>query len=583
MNNPRKYALSTLVILALSSCWQPAFAQSNPNENFNQLADEYFDTYLLPANPSQAVSLGVHQYDAKLEDYSKAGVQHEIELLQKFAKRVEAVNPVTLDEQTRADRELVVNNIHSRLLTLQKIKPWEKDPNYYSGGITSAAFVIMERKFAPENDRLRSLIAREKLMPAALADARKNLKNPPKVYTEIAIEQMPGLIAFFKNDVPQAFTKVTDSALKQEFNQSNAEVIAALESYQTWMEKDLLPKSQGDFRIGADNFSKKLQYDEMVDLPLARLLEIGKADLKKNQLAYQQLLKTLSKGKSQQAVEAANDANHPAADKVLTTYGKTFDDLIAFIRKNKIITIPSDVRPIMEETPPFLRAITLASMDTPGPFEKTAKEAYFNVTLPDARWDKAKIKDFMSNFNYQVISSISIHETYPGHYVQFLWMHNVPGRVRKILGSNSNAEGWAHYCEQMMLDEGYGQSGNARQAELLRLGQIKAALLRDARFIVGIEMHTGKMTMEQAREFFIKQGFQPASTAEIEVKRGTSDPTYLIYTLGKLQIMKLRNDMQAKQGKDFNLQKFHDDFMRQGFPPIKIVRRAMMQDDSATL
>jgi uncharacterized protein (DUF885 family) len=226
-------------------------------------------------------------------------------------------------------------------------------------------------------------------------------------------------------------------------------------------------------------------------------------------------------------------------------------------------------------------------MDTPGPFEKVATEAYFNVTVPDKLDPPAKVAGLMASFNRGTIVSTAVHEAYPGHYVQFLWMHEAPTKVRKLLGANSNAEGWAHYCEQMMLDEGYGQPGagakTKREAKLLRLGQLEDALLRDARFIVGIQMHTGKMSFDQAVQFFVKEGYQSRETALVETKRGTADPTYLYYTLGKLEILKLREDLRKKEGAAFSLEKFHDDFMKQGFPPIKIVRQALLGDDSPAL
>lgn len=243
--------------------------------------------------------------------------------------------------------------------------------------------------------------------------------------------------------------------------------------------------------------------------------------------------------------------------------------------------------PILRESPPFMRATTFASMDTPGPFEPKADEAYFNVTLPDPKWDAARTAGFMAQFNYPVISNVAVHEAYPGHYIQFLWMHKLDDRVRKMVGASSNAEGWAHYCEQMMLDEGFGQPGHggtdARAADMLRLGQLQDALLRNARYIVGIRMHTQGMSIEDAVKFFVEEGYQSKEVGEAETKRGTGDPTYLYYTLGKLQILKLRADMENKLGRSFSLQEFHDGFMRQGFPPIRIVRRAMLGDDSPTL
>jgi uncharacterized protein (DUF885 family) len=200
------------------------------------------------------------------------------------------------------------------------------------------------------------------------------------------------------------------------------------------------------------------------------------------------------------------------------------------------------------------------------------------VTLPEKNWTPAHVEEHLEMFNRGVITSTSIHETYPGHYVQFLWVQSAPSKVRKLLGANSNSEGWAHYCEQMMLDEGYG-AGDLK----LRLGQLQDALLRNARYIAGIQMHTGQMTYDQAVEFFVKEGMQTRSTAEVESKRGTSNPTYLYYTLGKLEILKLREDYRKMRGASFSLQEFHDTFLKQGFPPIKIVRRAMLGNDSPVL
>jgi uncharacterized protein (DUF885 family) len=225
-----------------------------------------------------------------------------------------------------------------------------------------------------------------------------------------------------------------------------------------------------------------------------------------------------------------------------------------------------------------MRALTSASMDTPGPYEKVAKEAFFNVTLPDPSWPPKEIDEYLQGFNRGTIVSTAVHEAYPGHYIQFLWVRSAPSKVRKLMGCGSNAEGWAHYTEQMMLDEGYG-NGDLK----LRLGQLQDALLRDARFIVGIRMHTGDMTMAQAVDFFVHDGYQVRPTAEKEAKRGTSDPTYLVYTLGKLEILKLREDYKAMKGGKYTLQGFHDAFLQQGTPPVKIVRKALLGNDSPVL
>jgi uncharacterized protein (DUF885 family) len=534
------------------------------------LTDRFFDEYYFPFNPSYATAAGVHKYDNQIEDYSKAGVAARIAKLKQF----EAEFAKLPDDP---DRNLVLSTIRAGLLELETVRNWERNPDIYSSGISSSAFTIMSRAFAPPEARLRSLIAREQKMPQVLSAARANLRNPPKIYTEIAIEQAPGIISFFQNDVPLAFKSVADPKLLAEFRAANDGVIKALQEYLVYLKNDVLPRSNGDFRMGAQTYTRKLLLEEMVDIPLDRLLAIGYADLRANQNRYRETAALIDKTKTPQQMLAAAQKDHPAPDKLLDAFRNTLVGLRDFVISHKLVTIPSPVLPIVEETPPFMRATTLASMDTPGPFETVAKEAFFNVTLPEKDWTPQRVEGLMGQNNRGTILSTAIHEAYPGHYVQFLWMHQVPSRVRKILGANSNAEGWAHYCEQMMLDEGYSTDPK------MRLGQLQDALLRDARYIVGIEMHTGKLSFEQAIDFFEKEGYQTHEVGVIESKRGTSDATYLYYTLGKLQILKLREDYKKMRGNQFSLLEFHDNFLKQGFPPIKIVRKAMLGNDSPTL
>ena len=571
-------------------------------QTFNYVADQYFSDVYFRFAPTAGTNAGLHQYDTQLEDYSATGVQREIAALHAYEKKVEAINPSALDASVAADREILLNNIRSRLLTLEVIRSWEKNPDIYSSGITNSVFVLMERPYASTNTRLHAAVEREKLIPQALLDARKNLKNPPKIFTEIALEQIDGDISFFQNDVPSAFFSgsdaATDAEAKAAFAKSNTAVIDALKSYGTWLKSDLLPRSNGDFKLGADTFRKKLLYDEMVDIPLDRLLQIALDDLHKNQAEFARVAREVDPTTTPQQVLAELATIHPTPDQLLPTFQTTFSSLIDFIDTHHIITIPSKVEPTLEETPPFMRATTQASMDAPGPFETHSTKAYFNVTLPEKDWTPQHIAEHMAAFNVGTVISTSVHEAYPGHYVQFLWTPQFPSTIRKVLGAATNIEGWAHYTEQMMLDQGYGQPGteapgakkiDEREAKLIRLGQLQDALLRDARFVNSIKLHTGqgeaggKWTIDQAVDFFVKEGYQSPSVALVETKRGTSDATYLYYTLGKLEIMKLRADMMKKQGAAFDLQQFHDSFMRQGAAPIKVIRKAMLHDDSPVL
>ena len=240
------------------------------------LTDRFFDEYFFPNNPTAATSAGIHKYDDKLEDYSKKGVDTRIAALKKFESEF-AKQPAD------ADRDLMLNSIRAALLELETVRGWEKNPDTYSSGVSGSAFTIMSRTFAAPDVRMRSLMAREKLMPQVLREARANLKNPPKIYTEVAIEQLPGIESFFENDVPLAFKSVTDAKLLTEFKLVNAAVISALKDYETFLKTQMLPKSAGDFRLGAETYSKKLAYEEMVDIPLDRLLKIGYDDLHANQ------------------------------------------------------------------------------------------------------------------------------------------------------------------------------------------------------------------------------------------------------------------------------------------------------------
>lgn len=537
---------------------------------FEKLVDRFYQEYY-QFSPSEGTAVGFHQYDSQLENYSPFTLEAQRKMLHRYLSQFESF-PAT------DDRNLIVSKIKAQLLALDDIPYWRINPDFYSSGTTYSIFLLMSRKFAPPGERMKSVIARERLIPPLLDTARKNLVNPPRIYTQVALEQLPGIENFFSGDVPKAFADVKDTALLKQFHAANNGVLQALREYQSFLTKDLLPRSNGDFRIGAENYRKKLLYEEDVDIPLERLLKIGYQNLEDNQRRLAEVAKQIDPGKTPQQIAEELAADHPAPDQLLQAFRDTFASLIAFIQSHHIITIPSPVKPILEETPPFMRALTTASMDSPGPYETKATEAYFNVTLPEPGWPRERTRQFMTAFNRGTIDSTAIHEAYPGHYVQLLWFHQVKSKVRKLAESHSNVEGWAHYTEQMMLDEGYGNHDPK-----LRFGQVIDALLRDCRYIVGIEMHTGHMTYEQGIQFFMKHGYMTRDYAERETKRGTSDPTYLVYTLGKLQILKLREDYHQKMGAAFNLEQFHNDFVKQGGIPVSIIRKAMLGNNSPSL
>jgi uncharacterized protein (DUF885 family) len=564
--------LGAFIVAACGRQEPPARQAAGPGADaaFTALAGEYLEE-VYRRQPTQATFLGIHKYDDTLDDYSRQAAADGAAAAKRFRERVAAVDTATLSPSNQLDREQLLRAIDSRILTLEVIRPWAKDPDTYSSGITNTAYLMIKRAYAPPDERLRLLIAREKAMPAALDEARKNLDNPPRIATEIAIEQLDGSQGFFKTAVATAFPGVTDQALLEQFKASNDAAIAALGEYKKWLQDDLLKRSAGDFAIGAATYAKKLAADEMIDVPLEELLTIAETNLRTNQAAFAETAKRIDSAHSPPQVLAKVQADHPPAAKLLSVTQAELDSLGRFMADHHIVTVPPAEPARVQETPPFLRATTTASMDIPGPFEKVATEAYYNMTLPDPARPPKEIAEFMTQWYYAAISNVSVHEVWPGHYLQFLYAKTFPSDIRKVLGATSNVEGWAHYCEQMVIDEGF-HADDPRY----RLAQIQDALLRDVRFIAGIRMHTRGMTVAEAEELFVKEGYQPRPVARSESKRGTSDPTYGYYTMGKLMILKLRDDYKAKTGPQYSLQSFHDTFIRLGPLPLPLIRKAML-------
>ncbi|MFO1407418.1 MAG: DUF885 domain-containing protein [Steroidobacteraceae bacterium] len=522
-------------------------------------------------NPTQATDLGLHGYDGQLEDYSRAAVDDEVAAIVRQHRALAALDPATLDRDERLDREMLLGWLEGRRLYLTEVRSWARDPDTYSGGISNSAFSLIKRDYAPAEERMRRLIERERAMPAALAAARVNLSNPPKVYVEIAIEQIDGERELFRTAVVEAFAGVKDAKLQAELKKTNDAVIAALGEYKAWLEQ-LLPRADGQFAWGADLYGRMLRATEMVDTPLPRLLEVAEQDLKRNQAAFVETARQIDPSKTPMQVLADVQRDHPPADKLLSTTQDSLDALGRFMTERHIVTIPAGSPPAqVRETPPFMRATTTASMDTPGPFERTKMRGFYNMTPPDPQWSAAETEEFMTVWYYAAISNTSVHEVWPGHYLQFLFSPEYPTTARKVIYSNTNVEGWAHYCEQMVIDEGW-HSDDPRY----RLAQLQDALLRDARFVAGIRMHTQGMTIAEAEDFFEHEGYQPRPVAELETKRGTSDALYGYYTMGKLAILKLRDDYRRQQGAAYRLQDFHDRFNAVGPLPLPLVRELML-------
>jgi uncharacterized protein (DUF885 family) len=553
---------------------RPSTAQrpaADPSGQFTRFVDDYFAARFA-FDPTSGTGVGLHQHDSALEDRSRKRIAARIAELKAFRARLSAIARAQLSFDDSIDYQALAGQIEAELLDLETLRLYEINPMPYAGLPGQAIDSLIKRDFAPAAERLRSVVARLKAIPALYAAARANVKNPPREFTDVAIRLAQGSIGFFEGSVATWAKKAAgdDAALFKEFEEANGAVVTATREFAAWLDKDLKPRSNGAYAIGEANFLAKLKHEEMVEMPLAELLAKGQAQLDKDYAAFVETARKISAKKSPAAVMKSLSNTHPKPAQLIPSVRSSVEEARRFLVDKQIVTIPSDVRPLIEETPPYARAGGFASMDTPGPFEKKATEAFYYVTPVEANWTQKHKEEHLRLFNPWVVAMINVHEAYPGHYLQFLYAPRFPTLTRKLVFSGTNAEGWAHYCEQMMVDEGFGGDDPK-----FRLAQLQEALLRDARYVVGIKLHTAGWTVEQGAKLFEEKAFQEPANAYEEARRGAYNPTYLYYTLGKLQILELRDEYRTK--KAASLRDFHDAFVAQGGLPIALVRKILFR------
>jgi uncharacterized protein (DUF885 family) len=563
-------ALALIGILSILS-WPRPPAVRAAGDDFARFVDDYFDAQFRN-RPSSGTEAGLHQYDDKLEDLSKAAVEARIVELKQFQTRLAAFDRTKLGFDDGIDAQALDGDIRSDLLSLETLRTWEHNPMRYVQVPGNAVDGLMKRNFGPAHDRLRSVIARLKLVPGVYAAAKANVQNPPKEFTDLAIRMCKGSAGFFEGSVAQWAKEAagSDTALFTEFQQANAGVVAATRDLSSWLEKDLLPRSKGNYAIGAANYLAKMKYDEMVEMPLDQLLARGQAQLDKDYAAFVETAHKIDPTKTPAQVMKSLSDEHPTAEDQIPSVKRSLEDARRYLVEKDLVTIPSEVRPIVTETPPFARGGSFASMDTPGPYEAKATEAFYYVTPVEKDWDAKHQEEHLRLYNPYVVNLINVHEVWPGHYLQFLNSPHFRTKTRKLVFCGTNAEGWAHYTEQMMVDQGFG-NGNPK----IRLAQLQEALLRDCRYVVGVKLHTQGLSVEDGAKIFVEKGFQEPANGFEEARRGAYNPTYLYYTLGKLEIQDLAKDyMQAKKA---SLKQFHDAFVAEGGLPIPLVRKLLLR------
>ena len=560
----RIFAAVALIGLIGATPAPPSSGAAGADAQFQLLARQFF-SWGFKESPMQATAVGVHTYDGQLDDMSGAAVARRDAALKAYLAKFQDIDASALTPDDALDRTLIINAIHDQLLSTDTLADWKHNPDMYTGIASGSIFLLISRDFAPLSTRMKDAISRERAIPAMLRQAKANIVSVDAMTQQIALQQAQGSVGFFAQTVPQAFAAVNDPALRSQLKQSNAATMSALHSYAGWI-KSLKPK--GTFAIGTAAYEKKLLYEDALTMPIAQYLSYGQNALAQTRAQFIATAKKIDPKQTPQQVYASLAKDYPPPSELLATATSDLKRLRAFVVSHHIVTMPSDANIQVIPTPAFQRAFITAAEDSPGPLETVATRAYYYVTPADPSWPAARVTGFMAQFNNYQFPIISAHEVYPGHFTNFsIDKHLQLSLTRKLMFSSEFAEGWAHYSEQMMVDQGWG-NGDPK----VRLAQLEEALLRECRYVAGVKLHTAGWTVAQAEQLFQTQCFQTPAVALEESMRGTQDPMYGYYTLGKLMILKLRSDYKRKMGSAYSLEKFHDALLAHGDPPIPLVR-----------
>ncbi len=566
--------LTGIACLALSACTTataPPVAETSPPstqpaaqaawKDFVQATIQQWFTL----DPSTAVYQGDHRFDGKLPDWSEAGLATRIAFLRSVVSDAGAYT--NLSPQDAMERDNLVSYARRELFWIVDADRPHNNPDWYiTGGLDPNVYV--SREYADKPTRMRAMINFFNAVPTAAANIRANLKTPlPASFVKYGVAGFGGFAEYYRGDARTAFADVSDPALQAQFKASSEKAGQAMADLTAWLKTQQASATQ-NFPMGADRFSKMLKETEMVDLPLDQIEAIGRADLKRNQEALKLACARYTPGKSIAQCFDKLNADKPK-DGPVAAAAAQIPDLTAFVREKDLATIPGTEQALVRESPPYNRQNS-AYIDPPGPFEKGIPSIYY-ISPPDPAWSKQKQQDYIPGKNDLLFTSV--HEVMPGHFLQFLHSNRAPSWIARIFVPYAYAEGWAHYTEEMMWEAGLG-NGDAG----VHVGQISNALLRDCRFLSAVGMHARGMTQAQSQEMFEKECYQTEGTAEQQAARGTYDPAYLNYTLGKLMIRKLRDDWTATRGGKAAWKSFHDTFLGFGGAPIPLIRQQMMNE-----
>jgi len=539
------------------------------NAQWTSFVQSFLDGWF-KLDPAFAVYQGKHEFDGQLPDWSNAGLARQADYLKEAITEAQGFKDASLTPQQRFERDYLIKVAEGKLFWLTDADQPHSNPAYYVGGGLDPN-VYLARPYADLPTRMKAVIALFDNVPTAAVNIRANLKTPmPASYIDYGVAAFNGFADFYAHDAGQAFTGVKDAALQKQFADSSAKASKAMRDIATWLQSQR-GSATTNFALGGDRFSRMLKATEDVDVPLDQLEAIGKADLAKNQAALKAACAQYAPGATIEACMTKMQNDKPPEGPVEAAR-RQIPMLKQFVLAHDIVSIPGTEEAKVEEAPPYNRQNS-AYIDPPGPFDKGIPSVYY-IAPPDPSWPKAEQDAFVPGKDDLLFTTV--HEVMPGHFVQFLHANRSPSIFGQLFVGYAYAEGWAHYAEQMMWDAGLGNGDPETH-----IGQLSNALLRDCRFLSAIGMHAHGMTQAQSEEMFRTQCFQDPGNAKQQAARGTYDPAYLNYTLGKLMIMKLRADWTATRGGRKAWKAFHNQFLSYGGPPIPLVRQAMMNEPQA--
>jgi len=546
-------------------------------EPLPHFVDEYL-AWLHEVHPTNATFDGVHLHDDLIEDLSRSAIDAQIRDLGAFARRLAAIDPARLTDIERLERPALDASIRARLFELEAVRTWERNPQHYGDLLSTSLAGQILFDYAPLAERARRVVSKLHQVPRLMQAARDNIKEPAGIFVKVGLESLRGTLRFIEEDLPRAFSLLDDPFLLGDLDHASTEASGAIGRYLTYLEEDLAPRARGPFRLGRERLQDKQLLDEGIPLGPERLLAIAERELHATQEEFRRIASRLD-AKDPAAAWAKAKAAHPPAGQVVATAQQQLDELATFIRRNDLVTLPASADVTVAPTPRFYRW-TFASMWTPGPFETRPLRAYYYITDADPAWPAERQEEHLRDFSYGALWAISIHEVFPGHFLHYQHLRQIASTLRKsiLFSSTAMVEGWAHYAEHMMVEAGF-----RRNDPHVKLGQLAESLIRLCRLVVGLRLHCEDLSVEQGVRFFRDEAYLEDTSARREAERGTFDPSYILYSLGKLMVLKLREDYKASTSDRFTLRGFHDALLANGTVPLGLHRDLLLGQNNGTL